>query len=310
VDSTATVQPTSIPVVILPDGLPKRIYPNDSGAQKNKDGSKTLISILFDDALRWPFVVNSTLSASQIFALTPFLIGAATGVKQSDVETWALEVYVPADYTGPEQKDRLGTLYRAFVDPGIIDDLAAAIKVQSSAFYTVQDKLARDLASHVVPNFNVLSVKDEKDDGSGNSSGSNSGAASKDGKQRQDAIIGVVSAFGAVAVLVLVFLVFRSIQRKRELAHRRLSDPPDEYIVGARPAGRDFDQDSVGGQRRRSFYFAEDSLRNTPQQPQYYDYTEVPRNSPSPAGSGGMRERRIVPNVISAPVLQESSMNW
>lgn len=191
------------------------------------------------------------------------------------------------------------------MDPELIDTLAAQIKAKSSNFYNgVEWPAARQLASHVVSGFNVRSVTDPNDPlGPGGSA--NSGATSNNGKQRQDAIIGVVSALGAVAILVLVFLVFRSLKRRRELAHRRLSDPPDAYIVGARPDGREFDQDSIGGQRRRSFYFAEDSLRDTPQQ--YGEYHEVNRNSPSP---GGMRERRVGPGAISAPVLQASSMNW
>jgi len=106
--------------------------------------------------------------------------------------------------------------------------------------------------------------------------------------------------------LVLAFLVYRSIKRKREMAHRRLSDPAaGGEIVGARPEGREFDQDSVGGARRRSFYYAEDSLRGfqgAGQEDVQYD---------SRANVPGMSQRRnIVPAAISAPILRESSMNW
>lgn len=203
--------------------------------------------------------------------------------------------------------------------------LAAQVKAMYSPFYTaVQDPIAKALASHVVSGFSVLSVPADKNTGTNGGSGSSgsadsvSGAASDNGKQRQDAIIGVVSALGAIALLVLAFLVYRSIQRKKELAHRRLSDPIEDYAHQIPPAGRDFDQDSIGGQRRRSFYFAEDSLSFNQQQQEAQqfgghaggyngDYVEVSRSSPTP---GNMVQRRVVPNTISAPILQGSSMNW
>jgi hypothetical protein len=106
-------------------------------------------------------------------------------------------------------------------------------------------------------------------------------------------------------VLVLVFLAFRAFKRRAELAHHRLSDPPDMYAVGARPDGREFDQDSVGGQRRRSFYFAEDSLRGF-QGERVEDAAYDARGSPN----GMMQRRNVMPAAISAPILQQSSMNW
>ena len=139
-------------------------------------------------------------------------------------------------------------------------------------------------------------------DGSG-TGGSTNGSTGSSSKTRQDAIIGVVSALGALAVLILGFLIHRSWKRRQEFAHRRLSDP-DRVAVGARPEGQEFDRDSLGGQRRRSFYYAEDSLTGAQGGgDDRYDYHASPDN--------GMRERRpIVPGTISSPYLQQSSMNW
>lgn len=117
------------------------------------------------------------------------------------------------------------------------------------------------------PGFALDSVADPNSSTDGSSLNASSSSASSSSKSRQDAIIGVVSALGGIALLVLLFLLWRSYKRRQELAHRRLSEPVQDGglggadIIGARPDGRDFDQDSVGGQRRRSFYFAEDSLR-------------------------------------------------
>jgi hypothetical protein len=108
------------------------------------------------------------------------------------------------------------------------------------------------------------------------------------------------------------------------MRHLRLSDPNLPNDLYPDRTGRDFDQDSVGGPRRRSFYFAEDSLRGqshtaeqstvpTAQaQTQYVVQpgSEVqynPRASPE-----NIRERRapVVPGAISAPILTQSSLNW
>ena len=72
----------------------------------------------------------------------------------------------------------------------------------------------------------------------------------------------------------------------------------DTAYVGARPENQDFDRDSLGGQRRRSFYYAEDSLRG------------AETAGPSDAM---MRERRpqvVNPQMIGAPVLRDNTMNW
>lgn len=200
-------------------------------------------------------------------------------------------------------------MWLGYIPTDQVDILAAQIKAKQSPFYTgVPDSVARDLASHVNSGFSLNSVADPNltPDGNNISPGSN-GATSDSGKSRQDAIIGVVSALGAIALLVLVFLVYRSMKRRRELAHRRLSDPPNMHeFVGARPDGREFDQDSVGGARRRSFYYAEDSLRGYQGERGGDDAQFDSRVSPQ-----GMSQRRnVMPAAISAPILRESSMNW
>lgn len=223
----------------------------------------------------------------------------------TDIKTWALQVYVPSSYKSPTDSIQLGTMWLGYIPTDQVDTLAAEIKTKQSAFYTgVPDGVARALASHVNSGFSINSVADPNTGDIGPGS-TGSSASSSNGKSRQDAIIGVVSALGAVALLVLVFLVYRSMKRRRELAHRRLSDPPDAgaFVVGARPDGREFDQDSVGGARRRSFYYAEDSLRGF--QGDRNDENQYDSRSPTMS-----QRRNVAPATISAPILQQSSMNW
>jgi hypothetical protein len=296
----------------LPSGMPARIYPPDPLDPNADLTGYTFIGILFDLELNWPFVVGSPVSSTQIFAYIPMIIATALGIQGeisfpyvghiivtqdfffsigTQILTWALQVYIPTSYQTPADAAELGTLWLGYVPSSLVTTLSQEILAKQSSFYTGESNLvALALASHVNSGFSIISVSDPN-------SGSTKGT-SDDGKSRRDVIIGVVTSLGAIALLVLVFLTYRVMKNRRELAHRRLSDPPDIGSAGVRPEGQDFDQDSVGGARRRSFYYAEDSLRG-------FEASE------QVAGPSVMTQRRaIIPAIISAPVLQESSLNW
>jgi len=78
--ATGTVSATAaITTPALPPGIPARIFPRDQLdlTDKSQFNGYTLISILFNNELNWPFVVNNSLASSQIFAYTPVIIDAA-----------------------------------------------------------------------------------------------------------------------------------------------------------------------------------------------------------------------------------------
>ncbi|KAF8177860.1 hypothetical protein BJ912DRAFT_856656 [Pholiota molesta] len=312
-NSAAAATATSVP---LPSGIPGRILPSDQLDPTTDTTGYTLISILFDSSLNWPFVVNSPVSSSQIFAYVPVLIGTALGITGDQIKTFALQVYIPTSYRSAADQDNLGTTWLGYIPSGLVNTLAAQIKVKQSSFYTGNTGVAGDLAARVNSGYAITSVPASSvasgGDGSAGGAGTQAGGADR---SRQDAIIGVVSALGAIALLVLVFLVFRSMRRRRELAHRRLSDPPmvggGGPVEGARPDGREFDQDSVGAPRRRSFYFAEDSLRGYAAPVVVGGGEEDVWDAPRGDGQQVMSQRRnVLPSAISAPILRESSMNW
>jgi hypothetical protein len=221
------------------------------------------------------------------------------------VQPYALRAYVPATYQNVSDQQDLGTIYLALIPSDQVDTLGAMIKARNSQFYTPPNTVAQEIAVRVDPSFPIDAFANSKNlPGGGANQGASSGLSNQ-AKVRHDAIIGVVTTLGGVALVVLSFLVYRAYKRRQELAHRRLSDPVE--APGVRPEGREFDQDSVGGQRRRSFYYAEDSLQGYQSQgarPEEgsYDYR---------SGNGGMVQRRnLVPATISAPILQGSTMNW
>jgi hypothetical protein len=300
VDPQATTLPSQAP---LPTGVPARIYPPDSADPSTADlADFTFISILFNQELNWEFVSQNTVASSQIFAYFPQVFINALNITASQVQTFALQVWIPPDYSGPVDGNSLLTVYLAWLPSSTIAPLAAQMKVLRSPFYNGTTGIPAELAARVDSAFSLDSVPSPNSGPGSNLPLSAAAGQTSQEKTRQDAIIGVVGALGALALIILVVLIYRSFKRRQELAHHRLSG--DDYFSGQRPVGREFDEDSIGGQRRRSFYYAEDSLRG------FQEDGQGQQNSGSRVSPTQMSQRRVIPAVISAPVLTESSMNW
>ncbi|KAH9060221.1 hypothetical protein EDB87DRAFT_641593 [Lactarius vividus] len=317
----SVVSPSNLPStttpVLLPSNLPARIYP-PTQVDPNSLTGFSLVSILFDQFLSWPFVAQNTQSQGQLFLWLPTIIQSALGLPSDQVKTFALQVFLPAAYRDPADVDMLLTTFLLYIPSGQVPVLANQIKVISSPFYTSLGEPYKTLASHVNPAYSLTSVQDPN---AVPGTGATSSVNSSGNKSRTDAIIGVASALGGLALVVLGVLIYRSVKRSRDLSHRRLSDPNAPNDPYPDRTGRDFDQDSVGGQRRRSFYFAEDSLRGQ----QAVQQTAVPVAQPQHVmqqvsqveysyrtSPDGVRERRapVVAGAISAPILTQSSLNW
>ncbi|KLO06960.1 hypothetical protein SCHPADRAFT_837340 [Schizopora paradoxa] len=262
---------------------------------------------MFDTSLGWQFVSQNTQSAGQLLAYVPTILQAALGLTPDQVKTFALQVWEPSTYTGPQDAAQLRTVYIGYIPVAQVDILAQQIKALQSPFYTATTGIPASIAAHVDASFAVDAVANPISS-TGSDNGSSTGdattnSASGSSNARLDAIIGVCSALGGITLLIIAWLAYRNYKQRQELAHRRLSDPPP---MDQSPApGQDFDRDSVGGNRRRSFYFAEDSLRGYAEQPAPQDDRGVG------ASSGMMRERRpIVPGTISTPILRDNTLNW
>ncbi|KAH9947458.1 hypothetical protein B0H21DRAFT_821903 [Amylocystis lapponica] len=270
-----------------------------------------MVSLLYGPSLNWEFVENNTESSTELFAWTPVIVSTALNISQEHVLTFALQLYEPSSYQGVADASQLGTVWLAYIPNEQVSNLADQIKDVNSAFYTALGQPYKSLAGLIDPSFAVDSVQ-APSNSDGGSSSSNSQSASSSGssnKTREDVIIGVVTSLGALTLIVLVFLVLRSVKQRRELAHRRLSDPnaganAQNVYVGARPDGQDFDQDSIGGQRRRSFYYAADSLRG-------FSDTATSAAGTTVSPDAGMRERRtVMPGMIGTPVLRDNTGGW
>jgi hypothetical protein len=279
--------------------------PNPLEDTKNVEGM-TLVAFLFDGSLNWKFVYENSDSPAQFFVYMPQIIQTALGISRSQIRTVELHVYIPNEYRTVADVDMLRTMYWCYIPSDTVSTLASQLKAKSSVFYTgVNNDVAQQLAARVDASYGVTQVTGStnsgNDSGPGDDGINTSSSSGKGDKSRQDAIIGVVSALGGVTIILLVLLVFRSLKRRAALAHRRLSDPPQgNTYMGERPDGQDFDRDSIGGQRRRSFYFAADSITGAAQQRAYEEeYSRQPQ---------AMRQRGG--GAISTPVLRDNTMNW
>jgi len=297
----------------LPSGLPSRIYPP---TQVELSSGYTLCVIGFGGYLSWGFVAQNTQSQAQILDWMPTLITQALGISSAPV--FALQVFIPDSYRGPQDVSQLRTECLLYIPTDQVSNLANQIRAPTSPLYNVPPPY-NALAHQIDPSFDLTSVPNPN-----SIPGSSNSAPSPGDKSRRNTIIGVVSALGGLALIILGGLVFSSIKRSRELRHRRLSDPNIPNVPYPDRTGREFDQDSVGGQRRRSFYFAEDSLRGQQQmvtqssvpivqaQTQYVVQPGSQIQHSHRISPESMRERRgpVVPGAISAPILTQSSLNW
>lgn len=253
-----------------------------------------------------------------MFDWTQIAIALALGIDPALVPAFALQVFVPITYQGPTDVGQLRTEYLFYLQTDKVNLLANQIKAQTSPFYTSVGAPYNQIPAIVDPSFALTSIANPDV-----IPGSPTAATSRGDKSRTKIIIGVVSGLGGFALIILGVLVFNGVKRNRELRHRRLSDANVPNNPYPDRTGREFDQDSIGGQRRRSFYFAEDSLRGQqqtveqsvplPHAPTQYVVQPGSQIQYSQhTGPETMRERRppVVPVSISAPVLTQSSLNW
>ena len=222
------------------------------------------------------------------------------------MKTFALQVWEPSTYTSTADVDQLLTLFIGYIPSENVTALEQAIKAKTSPIYTETDGIPNELAQRIDASFGVTSISNPI--GGGGGSGSSSSSSSGGSNSRRDAIIGVGSALGGIALCSFGVLVYRKFKRRQAAAHHRLTEP----TYDATPApGQDFDRDSIGGQRRRSFYYAEDSLRGFGGAPQQQLHPQEEMYAQNMSQQPGMRERRaIIPGQISAPILRDNTMNW
>lgn len=218
------------------------------------------------------------------------------------MKTYALQVQIPQGWQG--DINSLGTMYLAYIPDDQVDQLSSMLRAPNSPFYN-QPGVAGQLAGLVVPSFSLMSVSPSTVTGSAAAAGSGNGTtSSKVSKTRTDAIIGVCAAVAGIVALVAIWWIVRYVQRSQAAKHRRLSNLTDPN-VSTGVYGTQHDD------RRTSFFYAEDELRGGYSGPVTQGFTNPAQ---SQSADSSVMQQRIRPDIqhapISAPVLQQSSLNW
>lgn len=267
------------------------------------------------------------------------------------VLTFAMQAFAPADYSG--DISQLSTVYLLYIPSDQVDALQQQLLTQNSPLYSDQAGIPKQISQQLDATFPVNAVGlDTTIVGTGASSnGSNSGGADASAASRRDAIIGVCAAFGVILVAVVFWWVYKSWRRRQDKAHRRLTHDsagmhqaggygattqsaygtvygaaPQRsgyaqphtplYTTTGAPIPNPFEDNSYEedpDERRRSFFYAEDSLRGYTvprEEDQGITYTQVVRAQQGLAPNDGKRRAPIQASAISAPILRESSLNW
>ena len=115
-------------------------------------------------------------------------------------------MWKPDSYTGPQDASQLGTVWLGYVPSDLVSTLAAEIKAPQSPFYTGTTGISAELAARVDSAFSLNSVPNPSApivNGSSGSAAADASGATVQEKERQDAIIGVMSALGALALIIL-----------------------------------------------------------------------------------------------------------
>jgi len=257
----------------------------------------TLVSLLFTQAMNWNFLNSSKQTVAQIFAFMPVAIANGLGISTSDVKTYALQVEIPQSWTG--DLNDLGTMFLSYIPDDQVNVLASLIKAPNSKFFQ-QSGVPGQLAGLIVPSFSLLSVPAQA---AADNSGSSSSSTMS--QTRKDAIIGVCAGIGGVAALIAIWWIARYVQRKQATKHRRLSDLTD-------PNRGNGVYGTHNDDRRTSFFYAEDELRGGYWHSQSEGATGFahPAQSSQPTAGNVMQQRNVRFAPISAPILQQNSLNW
>ncbi|KAK0718118.1 hypothetical protein B0T26DRAFT_648018, partial [Lasiosphaeria miniovina] len=213
----------------IPPTFPGAITPDSGTVTQPID--TTVIQIGFLQGYNYPFVVDNTKAAAQLFQLLPEAL-TFTGKFPSDkVQVIKL---IPA-LTG-QTLGYISTLAICTYPTNMIDSLRIDIKIPSSLLYNNPDKLIYNLTQQINPAIDII-MGSLPDDGSSTPGGTPSPTGAPNGgpfdpndsstnqsssQQGMTAGITVSAVFVAAAYGAVMFIIARRYKKKKQL-HRRAS---------------------------------------------------------------------------------------
>lgn len=214
--STAVI-PSSVPTLIVPANS---VVNQKNAGSGNKDDpllDTTLISLLLAaEQYPWTFVVRSSDATSQLFNTFPSLVANALQIPVEDVQTYGLQVYQPASWTGDQAA--LLTQWMAYIPTKDFETLQAYLQAKNSPLFT-QQGIQGDLAAQINTAFPLAAA-------TGPDTSRSSSVETDNGSTRtRDIIIGVCVGIGGLLWIGLVLWIYKRVKRNNQRdVHKRLSE--------------------------------------------------------------------------------------
>lgn len=258
----------------------------------SQQANAALIQIAFDYRLNYPFVLNTTSSANQIFTFLPQGIAYALDIPVAQINMSAIKPYDTVSSLG-----YITTLALAWIPSKLVDQLQLDIHSPLSRAYTCHDSSVSTLMNMINPTISILAGA-SLDAGAptGYNGAAATGGASAPGGgapigsdigtsapiNGRSAAIGVGAVAGAAVYAAAMFYVARRYRNKRN-SHQRSSS------VGSADRGEMSQRYSAGG-----LFMAGGAGRSDSRQ----------------SDGSGSQGRSVREQGISAPILSENSLGW
>ncbi|KAH9474034.1 hypothetical protein Pst134EA_001085 [Puccinia striiformis f. sp. tritici] len=215
----------------FPSSWPRYIVPTN--APTSPPANSTLISILFTDALNWPWLVTNSNASSQVLVFMPQLIAATLQISEDQVLTQSLQAYQPANFN-PSNEASMLTLWLGYIPTQYVGQLQAMIRAPQSHFYTNPSPVLRALAKTVDPSLPISTYekKTPASQAAGNALSGDGGDSPTTNSGQKIAVIASVTTCGA-AILAIGLVIAARQSRRRMVGRSQGSTASSSLRIGA-----------------------------------------------------------------------------
>ncbi|KAH9824162.1 hypothetical protein DFH28DRAFT_921653 [Melampsora americana] len=197
----------------FPTTWPRYIVP--SNTPTSPPDNSTLISILFSNALSWPWLVTNSNASSQVLVFMPALISTALNIDPSEVVTQSLQAYQPADFAADDESAML-TIWLGFIPSQYVNTLQAMLKDPQSAFYNQSNPIYEALSKTVDPSLPITTFSSQARAAQRNAATTtvNDDTPPPANQGQKAAVIASVTSCGAAILAIGLFLAARQSKQK------------------------------------------------------------------------------------------------
>jgi len=197
----------------FPSSWPRYIV--STNALTSAPANSTLISILFTDALNWPWLVTNSNASSQVLVFMPQLIASTLQIPEDQVLTQSLQAYQPANFN-PNHPASMLTLWLGYIPSQYVAQLQAMIYAPQSRFYHNPSPVLSALANTVDPSLPISSYekKTPASQAAANPAPADDGDSPATGQGQKIAVIASVTTCGAAILAIGLVIVARQSRRR------------------------------------------------------------------------------------------------